>query len=106
NSPQTLMLSGIGDPEELGRHGIEVKVPLPGVGRNLQDHLSVGVEYSRTENGPFQKMMRYDRIAREFGKAIAFGTGFATDLPSGWTAFVKTDPSVKLPDVQLLFRAG
>ena len=38
NSPQTLMLSGIGDPEELRAHGIETKVPLRGVGKNLQDH--------------------------------------------------------------------
>ncbi len=38
-SPQLLMLSGIGDKEELGRHGIALKHELPGVGKNLQDHL-------------------------------------------------------------------
>ena len=38
-SPQILMLSGIGDPEELAAHGIEIKHALPGVGKNLQDHL-------------------------------------------------------------------
>ncbi len=43
NSPQLLMLSGIGPPAELERHGIEVKVPLAGVGRNLQDRYEVGV---------------------------------------------------------------
>lgn len=43
NSPQILMLSGIGDPEELERHGIRVRVDLPGVGRNLQDRLETGV---------------------------------------------------------------
>jgi choline dehydrogenase-like flavoprotein len=43
NTPQLLMLSGIGPPEELQRHGIEVKVALPGVGRNLQDRYEVGV---------------------------------------------------------------
>ena len=37
-SPQLLMLSGIGDPDKLGRHGIETTVPLPAVGTNLQDH--------------------------------------------------------------------
>ena len=41
NSPQLLMLSGIGPAEELRRHGIEVRHSLPGVGRNLQDHLDV-----------------------------------------------------------------
>ncbi len=43
NSPQLLMLSGVGDPAELRRHGIDVRVPLPGVGRNLQDRYEVGV---------------------------------------------------------------
>lgn len=43
NSPQLLMLSGIGPREELDRHGIAVRVDLPGVGRNLQDRHEVGV---------------------------------------------------------------
>jgi len=38
-SPQLLMLSGIGDPEELAKHGIATAHPLTGVGKNLQDHL-------------------------------------------------------------------
>jgi choline dehydrogenase len=41
NSPQLLMLSGIGPAAELGRHGIEVRHDLPGVGKNLQDHLDI-----------------------------------------------------------------
>jgi choline dehydrogenase-like flavoprotein len=43
NTPQLLMLSGIGDPDELARHGIAVVEPLPGVGRNLQDRYEVAV---------------------------------------------------------------
>ncbi len=43
NSPQILMLSGVGDSEELKRHGITVKKHLAGVGKNLQDHLFTGV---------------------------------------------------------------
>lgn len=43
NTPQMLMLSGIGPSEELKRHGIEVRVDLPGVGKNLQDRYEVGV---------------------------------------------------------------
>jgi choline dehydrogenase len=43
NSPQVLMLSGIGPEEELRRHGIPVRVNLPGVGKNLQDRLETGV---------------------------------------------------------------
>ena len=40
-SPQLLMLSGIGDGNELQGHGIETRYHLPGVGKNLQDHLQV-----------------------------------------------------------------
>ena len=43
NSPQLLLLSGIGPREELERHGIEVRVELPGVGRNLQDRYEISV---------------------------------------------------------------
>lgn len=42
NSPKILMLSGIGDPQELGKHSIKTAVALPGVGRNFQDHVLVG----------------------------------------------------------------
>jgi choline dehydrogenase len=49
NSPQLLMLSGIGPREELERHGIEVRLDRPGVGRNLQDRYEVGVIYAMDE---------------------------------------------------------
>ncbi len=104
NSPQLLMLSGIGDRDDLRAHGIPVRVPLEGVGKNLQDHLSVAVEYRRKEPGPFAKNMRLDRIAIEIGRAYLLGTGFATDLPSGFMAFLKSTPGAALPDIQLLFR--
>jgi 4-pyridoxate dehydrogenase len=106
NSPQLLMLSGIGDPEELAAHGIAVKAPLPGVGRNLQDHVMATLAYRRREPGPFQRNMRLDRIGLALGRAYLFGTGFATDLPSGLTGFIRTAPAAQLPDVQILFHAG
>ncbi len=105
NTPQLLMLSGIGDPEELGTHDIPVKVPLRGVGKNLRDHFSAAIEYERKQPGPFQRMMRLDRISIELAKAYFFGTGFATDLPSGWTGFVKSEAGKSQPDIQFLFRA-
>jgi 4-pyridoxate dehydrogenase len=105
NSPQLLMLSGIGDPAELGAHCVDVRAPLPGVGKNLQDHISASVEYRRRTPGPFCRNMRLDRLGVELAKAVVFGTGFACDLPSGWTAFIKSRPDVELPDIQLIFRA-
>ncbi len=106
NSPQLLMLSGIGDPDSLRAHGIAVAVALPGVGRNLQDHLSVLADYLRREPGPFVAMMRLDRVALALARAYCFGTGPATETPSGWTGFVRSRPDVELPDIQFLFRAA
>lgn len=106
NSPQLLMLSGIGAPAQLARHGIRVAVPLAGVGRNLQDHVVALIRYRRRTPGPFQRAMRMDRIALSLAQAWLFGTGFASDLPSGFTAFVKTRAELAAPDVQTLFFAG
>lgn len=106
NTPHLLMLSGIGDPDELRQHGIGVVAPLRGVGRNMRDHLSVAAEYARREPGPLHRMMRADRIVTELGKAMLFGSGQATDLPSGWTAFLRAHPESTTSDTQFLFRAG
>ena len=106
NSPQLLMLSGIGDPAALGQLGIADKVPLPGVGGNLQDHVSVTVAYDRKEPGPLHTKMRADRIAVELGRAYLRGDGIATDWPGGVTAFLKSAPGLDLPDIQLLFNAA
>jgi choline dehydrogenase/4-pyridoxate dehydrogenase len=105
NSPQLLMLSGIGDPDELSRHGIATAVALPGVGDNLQDHISAGIEYRRPEPGPFARLMRVDRLGVALAQAYFCGTGLATNLPSGWMAFLKTRPDLPMPDIQVLFRA-
>jgi 4-pyridoxate dehydrogenase len=106
NSPQLLMLSGIGDPETLREHQIPVRVPLPGVGRNLQDHVSVTVAYGRKEPGPLHRKMRADRIAVELGRAYFRGEGIAADWPGGVMAFLKGSPELALPDIQLLFGAA
>jgi choline dehydrogenase-like flavoprotein len=106
NSPQLLMLSGIGDPDELGAQRIPVRVPLSGVGKNLQDHVAALVTYARRQGGPFQQNMRLDRLALSIAQGFVFGTGFATNLPGGPTAFLKSDSSQPIPDIQLLFIAA
>lgn len=45
NTPQLLMLSGVGSSSHLGSHGIDCRVDLPGVGQNLQDHLEVYIQH-------------------------------------------------------------
>ena len=107
NSPQLLMLSGIGDPDALARHAIATRVPLRGVGQNLYDHTSAAIVYKRKgPSSPFREMMRLDRAGLAVTRAYLTGTGFATDLPFGITGFVKSRPQEPIPDLQMLFWMG
>ena len=106
NTPQLLMLSGIGGRDELAAHGIETVADRPGVGKNLQDHVSVILMYRRRTPGPFHRMMRADRIGLDFARTYLTGTGFSGDVPGGVVAFLKSDETRPLPDVQLLFTAA
>jgi choline dehydrogenase-like flavoprotein len=106
NSPQLLMLSGIGETAHLREVGIEPRVHLPGVGRNLQDHLSVDVHHTRRGRGPFHAEMRLDRAAVNMARAYLLGAGPATMLPGRLHAFLKTRRDLPVPDVQFLFRGA
>ena len=106
NSPQLLMLSGIGAAGALAAHGIAPAVDLPGVGANFQDHACTLLLYARKTPGPFHRAMRADRIAFSMARAWLFGSGFASDVPGGITAFLKSDAALAAPDIQLLFTAA
>jgi len=106
NTPQLLMLSGIGDSEKLNALGIEPLVSSPDVGMNLHDHVSVILMYRRKKPGPFLKMMRADRIGLDFARTFLTGRGFSADVPGGVVAFLKTDAERKVPDLQILFTAA
>src|SRR3984957_13999390 len=106
NSPQLLLLSGIGDPDALRAHDIAVKVALPGVGKNLQDHISASIDYGRKAPGTLPRAMRFDRIVPALANAYWRGQGIATELPTGQMAFLKSRPEVALPDVELIFNAA
>jgi choline dehydrogenase/4-pyridoxate dehydrogenase len=104
NSPQLLMLSGIGEPDQLTEFGIKTEIELPSVGKNLQDHLSVGVEYWRKGKGPFVGYLRYDRLVLAMAQAFLFGKGPATEMSGPVMAFIKTRPELAVPDLQFLMR--
>ncbi len=105
NSPQLLMLSGIGPADHLGKVGIKPVVELP-VGNNLQDHLGVWLMYARPSAGPFRHEMRFDRMAISVVRAYLFGTGPGTVVPGGLHAFVKTRPELAVPDIEFMFRGA
>jgi choline dehydrogenase/4-pyridoxate dehydrogenase len=106
DSPKLLMLSGIGDPAHLAAHGIDVQCPSPGVGENFQDHLSAIVVNRRRDRGTMTEMLRYDRIATAVTTAWLGGESFASDVPTGVTAFLKSVPDRTVPDLQLIFLAS
>jgi choline dehydrogenase-like flavoprotein len=106
NSPQLLMLSGIGPAEHLKTHGIRTRVDLP-VGQNLQDHLAVWIMWSRPDNvSPFRDLLRADKISAAFVQAYLTGKGPATIPPSGLAAFTRYSNELSAPEIQFLFRSA
>ena len=103
NSPQLLMLSGIGPSEHLRQVGVACVADLP-VGKNLQDHIGAYMTYSRKSPGVFHREMRFDRMATSMLMAYFHGTGPATVVPGGLHAFVKTRPELAVPDIEFMFR--
>jgi 4-pyridoxate dehydrogenase len=105
NSPQLLMLSGIGPAAHLRHTGVAPLVDLP-VGQNLRDHLLVDVRWARKDTSPFHREMRIDRAAVNMARAWLFGTGPGTALPSNLMAFLKTRPDMEAPDIEFIFRSA
>ncbi|OLL31002.1 hypothetical protein BTH42_14625 [Burkholderia sp. SRS-W-2-2016] len=102
NSPQLLMLSGIGRGAELREHGIGVVADLPGVGRNLVEHPRMMLQYRASRPVTFTNQLRFDRASASVLKWALFGKGtFATQICSG-TVLLRTDPALRRPDIQLL----
>jgi 4-pyridoxate dehydrogenase len=105
NSPQLLMLAGIGPAGHLRDLGIKPLVDLP-VGLNLREHLVVGLQWLRKDTSPFHREMRLDRAAINMARALLPRTGPATALPLGLMAFLKTSPNLEAPDIEFIFRTA
>jgi len=107
NSPQLLMLSGIGPAQALHRHGIAVKHELPGVGLNLQDHPTVSIAM---ENPGAESYALSWRTAPRVAMAplrYAFGrTGMLASNAAEAGGFIRSLPGLDRPDVQYTFMVG
>ncbi|MCW3090107.1 MAG: choline dehydrogenase [Ferruginibacter sp.] len=101
-SPQVLMLSGIGEASELKKAGIETKLHLPGVGKNLQDHVWCGVSgASNISSG--NSVLKPGNMAKAILQHLLFKNGPLANSPLEANAFLKSDPSIIRPDIQLHF---
>ncbi|HEY8571467.1 choline dehydrogenase [Phenylobacterium sp.] len=101
-SPHILQLSGVGDPEELTRHGVEVVHALPGVGANLQDHLDVTLSWECPQ--PITVYSLRKGLVRTLGVGLSYmfgrkGIGRQNFLESG--AFLRSRPDLDRPDLQI-----
>jgi choline dehydrogenase len=99
NSPQLLLLSGIGPRHELDRHGIPVVHDLPGVGLHLQDHLAAGVLYESKRKGTLYSAETISQLVRY----LVFRKGLLTSSVAEAAAFVRSRPDAPAPDLELLF---
>ena len=100
NSPQILMLSGIGPAQELKEHSIPVVVDLSGVGQNLQDHLQARPIFkckSSSINTQTNSIFKQAKIGLEY---MCKGTGPLTMAASLGTGYLKTRDGLETPDIQ------
>lgn len=103
NSPQILMLSGIGDAAELAQFNIPLIKHLPGVGKNLQDHLATAVVMHSTYKNSLDAAERFPKIITELMKYFFTKKGaFASNIGEAG-GFVKSSSEEPVPDIQFHF---
>ena len=103
NSPQLLQLSGIGPPELLAGHGIEVRHALPGVGEHLKDHYAPRF-VARVKNiETINERVRGLKLASEVAKWVFTRKGILALSPTLVYAFWRSHPDIVNSDIQLTF---
>ena len=103
NSPQALQLSGIGDPADLQAAGVTTRMALPGVGKNLQDHVETYVQYECKEPITLYSAMSPLAKGKIGAEWLLFqrGLGATNHFESG--GFIRSEAGVKHPDLQYHF---
>ena len=99
NSPQLLMLSGIGPANHLKELGIPVVADLPGVGQNLQDHPAIVVLYASTQ--PIS--LAHAQEPKHLQDFVENKKGPLTSNVAEGGAFVRTQADLPMPDIQYHF---
>ena len=106
NSPQLLMLSGIG-PASIAQHGLRVLHELPGVGRNLQDHPTVSLAVTNPSAESYALSWRTAPRVALAPLRYAFGRrGMLASNAAEAGGFLRSRPGLERPDVQYTFMVG
>ncbi len=104
NSPQILMLSGVGPKEHLAENGIKVKVDLPGVGQNLQDHLDIIVQHHCKNRDSYSiSLALIPRYVKNTFNYLFNRQGIFTSNVAEAGGFDKTQYAADIPDIQYHF---
>jgi choline dehydrogenase len=105
-SPHILQLSGVGDPEHLGRIGVPLVHELRGVGKNMQDHFQARVSYPVVGAQTANEKSRGLPLMGEIIRWLVTGKGMLTYSPSLVAASVKVLEESATPDMQITFAPG
>jgi choline dehydrogenase len=103
HSPQILMLSGIGDSEELKSHGIEVQQELKGVGKNLKDHYFFPICYQAKQKVTFNSQMKGINLLFNTLRYLFFKKGPLSIGAASSGGFTTIDKDSNRPDLQFHF---
>ncbi len=106
NSPQLLMLSGIGPAEHLHEYDIDVKQNLPGVGRNLQDHLTALVAYDVTKGRTLDDIDGVLQFPLNLARFFLFNQGPLTSNIAEAGGFIRVQADRPAPDLEILSAAA
>lgn len=101
NSPQLLQLSGIGDPADITPHGIAMVHALPGVGKNLKDHLAISVKQLATKPYSLLSTLKPWAMLKSVVSYLLFKKGAAAIGPIEVWGHLKNSPDSPYPDVQI-----
>ncbi|MDA9636906.1 GMC family oxidoreductase N-terminal domain-containing protein [SAR86 cluster bacterium] len=104
-SPQILLRSGVGPSDELAKHGIDSIINIPGVGKNLQDHIDIIKVFTHksTDLIGFSLKSIFYRFPLEILRYLFFKTGQFTSTVAEGMGFIKSSPEIEIPDLQLHF---
>ncbi|AZB64453.1 choline dehydrogenase [Cereibacter sphaeroides] len=103
NTPKLLMLSGIGSAAHLAEHGIPVVADRPGVGRNLQDHLEVYMQFASLQPVTLFKHWNLRGKVSIGAQWLFTGRGLGASNQFEACAFIRSKPGVEYPDIQYHF---